>query len=219
MNQATWKKWLSYLTEIPIEKGSSELNPDLQLGLKRGRYCLSTPNAIYSYGDLYKNFASAFQKINIREKDVDRVLVLGFGLGSIPLMLEKVFHKNCRYTGVEADELIALWASRYVLPRMGSPVQMHLGDALPFVELCKDRFDLIAMDIFVDNAIPEKFETTQFLKSLQSLLSKNGTLLYNRLALRPRDLEQTEKYFNKVFKSVFPNASYLDLGGNWMLLN
>ncbi len=219
MKQPAWKKWLSYLCEYPIEKGSSELNPDLQLGLKKGRYCLSTPNAIYSYGDLYDNFSKTFQKINIQEKDLNEVLVLGFGLGSIPFMLENNFNQKSRFTGVEADELIACWAAQYVIPKMKSSIQMHLNDALSFVELCEEKFDLIAMDIFVDNTIPKKFETVEFLESLKSLLNKNGILLYNRLAFREEDRLQTEHYFNTVFKSIFPNAGYLDLGGNWMLLS
>ena len=94
MRQPTWKIWLSYFTEIVLERGSSDPNEDLQLGLKKGRYCLSTPNAIYSFGDLYDNFSKSFQQLDIVEKNIKDVLVLGFGLGSIPFMLEKTFSKK-----------------------------------------------------------------------------------------------------------------------------
>ena len=43
--------------------------------------------------------------------------------------------------------------------------------------------------------------------------------MYNRLALRAIDKKRTSEFFNNEFKLVFPKARYLDLGGNWMLLN
>lgn len=219
MKQPIWKIWMSYLTELIIEEGASDLNPDLQLGLKKGRYCLSTPNAIYSYADLYDNFSKSFHLLNIKEKDIREVLILGFGLGSIPFMLEKVFGKNCQFTGVEADELIAYWASEYVMDELNSPVQMNIADASFFVETCEQKFDLIAMDIFVDNEIPIEFEEIHFLQNLNELLSDQGLLMYNRLCLSPADKKKSEHFFKNEFKAVFPNARYLDVDTNWMLLN
>lgn len=219
MKFPAWKKYLSYLFEIPLERDGSWLNPDLQLGLKKGRYCLSTPNAIYSYDDLYDNFSKSFQKMKIGSKPIKNVLVLGFGLGSIPYLLEKTFNLKCSYIGIEADELIALWASKYVTPTLKSPLQMVVTDALAYVDFCEDDFDLIAMDIFIDNHIPGEFETVEFLSSLKGLLSKDGILMYNRLALRQQDRENTANFFANPFKQIFPEASYFDVGGNWMLLN
>lgn len=219
MKQPIWKIWMSYLTELIIEEGASDLNPDLQLGFKKGRYCLSTPNAIYSYADLYDNFSKSFHHLNIKEKDIREVLVLGFGLCSIPYMLEKKFGKNCRYTGVEADELIAYWASTYVMDELASPVQMNIVDASYFVESCEQKFDLIAMDIFIDNEIPSEFEEVHFLQNLKELLNGQGILMYNRLCLTPADRTKSEQFFKNEFKSVFPNARYLDVDTNWMLLN
>ena len=219
MKQPWWKNWLSYFTEIILEIGSTDLNPDLQLGLKKGRYCLSTPNAIYSFGDLYNNFSKSFQIIKITEEEVKDVLVLGFGLGSIPYMLEKVFHKKCTFVGVEADEMIALWAKQYVVDELDSAVQMNITNAIIFVELCNQKFDLIAMDIFIDDKIPSEFEGISFLENLKSLLNEDGILMYNRLALNGLAKDRTESFFNNEFKSVFPEGRYLDVGGNWMLLN
>ena len=219
MNIPRWKRWLSYLQELPLEAGETDLNPDLKLGLRRGRFCLSTPNAIYSYGDLYDNFLNAFRKIDLDQQQISEVLVLGFGLGSIPFMLEKIFQKKYCYTGVEADEVIAQWASKYVLPELQSPVQLHLGDAKVFTETCQERFDLICMDIFLDNVVPTAFEQIDFLENLKSLLSEDGLLLFNRMTFRQEDKKTTLDFFEKKFKQAFPSGKYFDLGGNWMLLN
>lgn len=219
MKQPLWKIWLSHINEFVIERGATELNPDLQLGLKKGRYCLSTPNAIYSYGDLYDNFSKAFKAISVDQLPIKNVLVLGFGLGSIPLIIERQFNKIFQYTGVEADELIATWASQYVLNELQSPIQMHLTDASIYVEISSETFDLIAVDLFIDNEVPTAFESVSFLKKTASLLNEGGLLLFNRLSLRPSDKKVSKLYFEEVFQQVFPAARYLDFGGNWMLLS
>lgn len=219
MKQPAWKKILSYFTEFEVENTASDLNPDLYLSYRKGRYCLSTPNAIYSYGDLYENFNRAFRKMDLSQYDIQDVLVLGFGLGSIPFMLEKVFKKKYRYVGVERDEVIALWASKYVLPELRSPVELQLTDARIFAEMCLERFDLVIMDIFVDDVIPEKFESTAFLQTLQELLNEDGILLYNRLAAKPQDRQESKAFFDNIFKTVFPSATYYDVAGNWILKN
>lgn len=219
MKQPAWKKFSSYFVDIQLETGSSDLNPYLELCLRKGRYCLTTPNAIYSYADLYDNFTRTFRKINLDTVRINDVLILGFGLGSIPFMLEKVFRKNYRYVGVERDEVVAFWASQYVLPELKSPVELQMADAWMFVETCSETFDLIVMDIFVDDVIPEEFEELEFLEGLKALLNPDGLLLYNRLAAQPEDRRLTNDFFENTFKKVFPRATYLDVMGNWMLKN
>ena len=214
-----WKHWLSHLWEMPLESAASPLNPDLKLGLRRGQLCLSTPNAIYSYGDLYDNFSKSFNQINLGRHGISEVLILGFGLGSIPYMLENVFHKKYRYTGVEADEAIVHWASKYVLPGLASPVEIRMGDALVFAQTCERKFGLICMDIFLDNVVPEEFETIDFLQDLRRILSENGVLLFNRMTFGEADKKQALDFFEKKFRKVFPEGKYIDLGGNWMLVS
>ena len=219
MKQPAWKRILSYFAEIKLEAVEGQINPELVLSLHKGRYCLSTPNAIYSFADLYDNFSKSFQLMPLGKMSISDVLILGFGLGSIPYMLEKKFGKKYRYTGVEADEAVALWASRYVLDELTSPVEMHLMDAALFVEMCQVQYDMVVMDIFLDDEIPAEFQSVSYLKKLEALLKPEGILLYNCLSLKEEDKIKTGSFFKNEFKKVFPAATYFDLGGNWMLLN
>jgi len=219
MKQPFWKRWLSYLFEWHIESAPSDINPHLYVSLRKGRYLLSSANAVYSYGDLYNNFSKIFRKLDWEKKDIQEVLVLGFGLGSIPFMLEKVFKKNYRYTGVEIDENVLYLANKYVLPELKSSIEIFLADAYAFVFQDREQFDLIALDIFLDDKIPPAFEETKFLQQLKKLLSPNGILLYNRLSLSKKDVRLTNTFFEEKFKAVFPDATFLDVGGNWMLMN
>jgi len=106
MRQSIFTKVLSYITQQHMETIHSDYNEVLHVFLKNGRYQLCTANAIYSYGDKYDNFRRSFTQMDLAKMDIDTVLLLGFGLGSIPYMLEKTFQKRYSYTGIEIDESI-----------------------------------------------------------------------------------------------------------------
>lgn len=214
-----WKRMLSYITEVPVETTSSDYNKTLYVCMRRGRYQLCTENAIYSYADLYDNFSKAFDRLDLDRLPGDNVLILGFGLGSIPYMLEKVYHRDYYYTVVEIDLEVLQLANRYTLPDLKSGISSVCMDAYEFVMYCEDTYDLIAVDLFRDDVIPEEFEETEFLERLGELLNPGGLLMYNRLSFHRRDKDLSNQFFNNRFKVCFPNAVNLDVDGNFMLLN
>ena len=219
MKQPWWKILQSYFWEVPLETISSDEHELLQVLLIQGQYQLVSPNAIYSYGELYTNFLRAFQKLDIAPWHEKKVLVLGLGLGSIPLIIEKRFHKEWEYTIVEFDEAVIHLAEKYVLKHLRAPIEIIHADALAFVHQSEEQFDMICMDIFFDDTIPSQFESPDFLKNLKQLLNPKGILLYNRLALNEQDRQKSQAFFDNAFKSVFPNGQKMDVGRNWMLLN
>ena len=219
MKQPAWKRWLSYIREIPIETSESEHNPFLNIVLKNGQYQLCTANAIYSYGDLYDNFSKAFKQIDIDKLPINNVLILGFGLGSIPLMLEKMFHKKYYYTAVEIDPEVLRLANIYVLPELKSGIEFQVLDAYTYAVFCEEKFDMICMDVFLDDAVPSELEQDDFLNNLKDMLSENGVLLFNKLAFHKNDKKEALSFFQNHFKRVFTEGVYLDVQGNYILLN
>ena len=213
------KKILSYLVDIQLNTASTALNPMLELSLRKGRFYLTTTHAVYSHGDLYQNFLKTFRRIDFTKNKYNEVLVLGFGMGSVPFMLERVFHQKFRCTGVEADAKIVEWAKHYVLPEMTNPVNLIHGDALDFVKKCGQQFDLMVVDVFLDDVVPAQFESLDFLQSLKKLVSQNGLLLFNRLADTQEAVVLSNDFFEKKFRQVFPEATFLDVSGNWILVN
>ncbi len=219
MKQPWWKILLSHFWEWPIETVSSEKHEFLQVLLIQGQYQLVSPNAIYSYGELYTNFLNAFKQLNMADWKEEKVLVLGLGLGSIPLILEKRFGLIVDYTIVEFDEAVIHLAEKYTLQYLNSPIEVVHADALVFVKTLSDTFDFICMDIFLDDLIPSAFETVAFVQNLKRLLAPQGLLLYNRLALNLSDREKSQHFFDTTFKAVFPEGKKLNVGRNWMLTN
>ncbi|WP_020536080.1 spermidine synthase [Lewinella cohaerens] len=215
-----WKIWLSYLLELHVESAESDYNPYLYVSLRRGRYQLSTANAVYSYGDLYTNFARTFARWNWEQYPVDEVLILGLGLGSIPVILEQTHGQLCQITAVEIDEVVVDLAERYVLGELQNPQQMIVADAAIVVQQLPDEsYDLLCVDIFDDDLVPEVFETITFLENVKALLRPGGVLLFNRLAANPKDEQLSKQFFEDTFLKVFPEGYCLDVGGNYMLVS
>jgi len=180
---------------------------------------LCTEQAIYSYDDLYTNFTKTFEQIKIQERPIQKVLVLGLGLGSIPFMLEHVFEQRYEFTLVEIDEEIIYLANKYVLSALDSKMDILCTDAWAFLEQDQEQYDLICVDIFQDDEIPEPIMGEQFLQLIAPRLSTEGILLFNQLAFTPKDRETASQYFTSTFQPFFPDASYLDVRSNYMFMN
>ena len=198
---------------------SSDYNETMHVLLSKGRYQLCTPNAIYSFADKYDNFTETFERLNMDDASIRDVLILGFGLGSIPYMLENKFEKQYNYTGVEIDDTVIYLASKYVLDDLKSEVQMIQADAWNYVQQIETRFDLICIDIFVDDKIPELFLTEEFLENTVSNLCEGGILLFNHLGRHDADTQAAMNYHDQIFNKVFPNSIPLKVGDNYMLIN
>jgi 2-polyprenyl-3-methyl-5-hydroxy-6-metoxy-1,4-benzoquinol methylase len=219
MNQPLWRRLLSYIKTVHVETTGSGYNPYLRVVLSHGRYQLVTANAIYSYGDLYDNFTKAFEQIDLDRLEIKEVLILGFGLGSIPLILETMFQKKYYYTAVEIDPEILRLANTYVVPDIQSGIEFQLSDASTFVTFSKKKYDMICMDVFLDDEVPTELEHEDFLVNLKKMLSPNGILLFNKLAYSKKDKKNSDAFFNNHFKRIFTEGVLLDVKGNYILLN
>jgi SAM-dependent methyltransferase len=214
------RKYLwSHFTPVILEDTSSDLNPFLAVALYKGRLQLLSGNAIYSWDDLYDNFRGAFGKLNIQARPPRTALVLGGGLGSIPFMLEKRFQvKNCAYTIVEYDKEVNYLACKYSYPRLKSPVEVITANAAAFMDLNMEQYDLICVDIFEDDKIPEAFQSPTFLEQCKNALKPDGLLLYNRLYQELRDVESSERFYHNTWKEVFAEGEIIKTQGNMILV-
>ena len=222
-----WKRWFSYLRPLTLETTSSALNPLLEVQLSRGRYMLCTENAVYSYSDLYDNFSDTFAALNIGDykigaRKIEEILVLGLGLGSIPEMLERVFKQKYYYTCIEADEEVIVLAEKYVLKHLKSGMDIVYADAGEWVWITEQTFDVICVDIFVDDSTPSDFQTLDFVEQCASLLNEGGFLVYNCLAYNVSDTKKAQIFYDNVFSKVFEKPLFsneiLKLRCNWMLV-
>lgn len=214
-----WKKCLSYISDIHLESHSSAINPALHLLLVKGRLQLCTDNSIYSFEDQYDNFYKVFEKMMSAGWNYSTVLILGFAMGSIPKMLEDNFNLDLEYTGVEIDDVIIDLVSDYVLSQLQSSIQLINTDAAIFIESNQDQYDLICVDLFLDDVIPDQFTQIDFIKKLKAKLTPSGCLLYNMLGDYQSDKLKAEQYHKTTFSKVFPNSTLYHTGTNYILIS
>jgi len=214
-----WTKICSYFFDVSIEKRKSSYSEELEVVQRKGRLALFTQSAVYSFEDLYFNFSESFQQIDLDKLNIQDVLVLGLGLGSIPQMLEQKFNKNYHYTLVEIDPAVIALAQKYTLPLLNSQYTIVEEDALAFVQNTTQQFDLIAIDIFIDDLTPSQFETLDFLQATQQCLAPNGLLMYNRLTYNKVLAKKTNNFYSEIFNKIFTKSCFLHIKGNKMLLS
>lgn len=205
--------------EIPLETIRTEMHPQLNVVLLQGRLQLCTDKAVYSYSDLYTNFRRAFQALQIQKLPFSNALLLGLGLGSIPELLEKKFRCRFDFTCVEIDEGIIDLAKRYTLRHLRSHFEIICTDAAFFVAQTRQQYDLICADVFIDDEIPDQARSQSFFEHLQRICAPEGVVLFNCYALEPADREKARDLFENRFLQVFPNATYLDVTTNWILIS
>ncbi len=218
MKKPFFKKFLSNFREVILEETGSKHNPLLLVLLYKGRYQLCTRDAIYSYEDKYDNFRTAFDQIQVGDKKINNVLLLGLGLGSIPFMLEKIYKLETDYVAIEIDEVICHLADKYVLSDLDSSVQIYPIDAMDYFNWYDHRFDMITMDIFQSAEVPHVFEQKDYLKTLKSRLNEGGILFYNRLS-NTKEHDVKNKRFGKDWMQVFPNGGTIDCKNNLIYIN
>ena len=186
--------------------------------LNSGRIQLSTKNAVYSFEDRYTSFLRTFETLKIQQREIISVLVLGFGFGSVPLMLRKNFEQHAPVIGVEIDPEVVRLFEKYRPKVLEDNLKIVSKDALEFVESNAKQFDLVCVDLFLDEIVPAKFDTAEFLEPLRNTVSPKGLLLFNRMTSSDKLFKKTEVFRKGQFNDVFPNAEFVDTGGNRVLV-
>ncbi len=222
-----WKYLLSYFIEIELEKLDSAISGELSVCVSDGRLQLNAKNAIYSWEDKYDNFLKAFDYIfEGKDKslgrgpkgDVFSLLVLGYAMGSIPYMLEKDHKKLFDCTGIEIDEDIIYLANRYANYELKSGVQIIQASADLYVMMTEQKYEMICIDVFVQDKIPGDFLTKEFLESIVSILSPSGYVLFNHLSNTEEEKEFANSFYRNTFEKLFDVSRLLDVGGNYVLI-
>jgi hypothetical protein len=206
-----WQKILAFLFPVSIRKGSSALNPALELFYYQGRYLLATPDAVYSDGDKYRPLLMAFKWPALKPylKDVRSVLVLGTGLASAVHILDaKRIYPQLML--VEIDALVLEWAKEFLPANSAQNVTTINDDAFNFISVDTTCYDLIIVDIFFGREVPEAVTESTFLKQCKARLNTDGFLVLNYMA-RPNESEGTAK---AALEATFSKVTEIGFGIN-----
>ncbi|MCS5663467.1 MAG: spermine synthase [Flavobacteriales bacterium] len=189
--------WLySYILGYSISIYKSELNGTLEVWRINGRKVLNSENANYSFDSLHRIFQKSFRKSKIQHQNIDKALILGFGVGSVATILQDEMNLNCEITGIEYDPVINEIGAKYFKTERFKNTNIIQIDALKFVENCQDKFQLIAIDLFNDLEVPEQFMKVSFLRKVLKLLESNGELFFNCIAYNKVSTERLQNFIS-----------------------
>jgi spermidine synthase len=110
-----------------------------------------------------------------------RILVIGLGGGTLPSALASVL-PGAQIDAVEVDLAVIQVAQRFFGFRGGGNMRVYDEDGRVFVKRAlrnRQRYDLVMLDAFDHEYIPEHLLTREFLQEVKGLLTEHGVLAAN----------------------------------------
>ncbi len=188
------KKLLSYLWPFS-KKVSSRVNGTLEITWMNGKKVLDSKNANYSYGTLQKLLSYGLSKIEIPPKS--EILLLGLGGGSIVYSLRNTFKHQGNITAIEIDPVIIDIAQNEFHINDIDNLKIVCEDAMSYIVSCQDQFEIIIIDIFIDNRVPDSFYAIPFWEEVISVLQPKGNIVFNA-GINLKDTKKIESLKSKL---------------------
>lgn len=154
----------------------------------------------------------ALKKAKSNKKKVTSCLILGLGGGSGAMIVRQLW-PDCKITGVDIDKKVVELGKKY-LGLNDLDVNIVIQDAQKYCEKNKSKYDLILIDMYIGDEVPERFKKRKFFELVKRLVAKDGLVLVNRLYYgdKRRESVQTHEVLEKVFarvEPVFPEANVI----------
>ncbi len=202
MKIAEYTRVLSYVFPIVLRRGSSAYNPLLELILYRNQLQLATEDALYSDGKRYRPLVMAFNSIRERLVNVQQVLALGTGIGSIVQILNKMGHYPS-FTLVDKDSMIIDWASE-ILKDFSANKNLTLvcADAADYIDIAERKYDMVVIDIFNSRVVPQFVTGTAFLEKCRRRLNPGGIFILNYIVSDEPGWQEVYANLENVFHSI-----------------
>lgn len=107
-----------------------------------------------------------------------RALAIGLGGGSLVKRFWRDY-EPMHLDVVELDaEVVEIAYELFALPR-DERIRVIVGDGRAFLETSPETYDIIVIDAFDDDRIPQPLTTEEFLRTVRDHLSPDGVVAYN----------------------------------------
>ena len=168
---------ISGATDKPNRTYDSAFNGRLEISIQRGKKVLDTKNTNYSYGTVHQVWNKTLRKTSLDK--VKSTLLLGLGGGSVIELLRNSFGYTGKLTAVEIDPVIIRIAKEEFGITNNAQTSIICQDAFQFVVEDKKKHDLILVDLFLDNLMPDQTVSLDFWDNIQRLLKPHGLVIFN----------------------------------------
>ena len=144
----------------------------------------------------------------------DRILIIGLGGGTLPEALQEMLPEATIHT-VEIDPAVEEIAYEYFDYVPGPNTENFISDGRVFVKramLTGQQYDLVMLDAFEADYIPEHMLTKEFLEEVKSIMTPDGVLVANtfsRSALYDYESVTYQAVFGEFYNLKFANRIVL----------
>lgn len=205
------KRLLSFFTPVLLQSASSGVHPVLDLHLYKGQLQLSTTDALYSDLRRYRPLAKSLPRLRKAFPRMQQVLMLGTGLAAGVHLLHQ-YGVHPQYTLVDLDSSILQLAAHYLPPQ--TDARLVCADAQSFLLENTRRYDLLILDIFLGQQVPDYVHTPAFLSHCYDTLTPGGYFIFNFIRNeRSRFLELAA-----LVQATFPKTSAIEYGLNHVFI-
>ncbi len=153
-----------------------------------------------AYGDMlpYNLYTYVLERMALAVKpDAANALILGLGAGVIPMEL---YYKGLEVDVVEIDPKVVDMAVKFLEFERSSISTLYTQDARTAIRNCAKSYDIVAVDLFSGDGLPEHLVTQEFFADIKSCLSKDGVLVMN--SFTDPDDKRSHKAIIKTLSSV-----------------
>ncbi|MBR9861518.1 methyltransferase [bacterium] len=177
----------------------------MRVKLYRGQLQLNSKHASYSYGNIHKLWYETMRTEQVGISNAQRILILGFGAGSIAEHLRSAFLYSGVIDAVEIDAEVMKLYTLYFAEAEHQPLHIHISDAFKFIVDANEMYDFIFVDLFNDIEPLKEIYEAQFIKNCKARLSTNGKLIINTISNSKEQYHQIQSFLldlSSIFKEV-----------------
>ena len=182
---------------------------------KRSRYnARQTCMKLSAPDELVFNFTKMMTGALYLDPNPKDVLIIGLGGGTLAATLSKLL-PEARIDAVEVDKAVINVADKFFNVRPSEQIAIHAADGRTFVkrQIGKKTYDLVMLDAFDDEYIPEHMLTREFLSEVRQVMKPAGVLAANTFS--NSDLYD---YETATYGAVFENFYNLKTNNRVILL-
>jgi spermidine synthase len=194
---------------LVLEKVESKINGQVEVREDFfGKKSLLVGGISQSGHSVEKLWQKPLKIVTSHQSPVTSVLILGLGAGSVAKVIHNFFPK-AKMTGVEIDPIMIKLGKKYFNLSTVKNLEIKIADAISLVTNHRSpvtNYDLIFVDLYVGDEVPEKANTDEFIRSVKQLFSPSGTAIFNRLYYgeKKKEAEEFKTKLKKVFSKVEP---------------
>ena len=138
------------------------------------------------------------------QNNPERILIIGLGGGTLPAVYNALF-PTAEIIISEIDEAVLRVAENFFDFEQTDKIKVDIGDARVYVKraaLRNEKFDLVILDAFNGEYIPEHLMTEEFLTEIRQSLNEDGMLVSNTFSSSRLYDAESQTYHN-VFGEMF----------------